>query len=167
MKSAELLADAFGRLPGIVRGACEGLTAQQLSYRPSDDANSIAWLIWHLTRVQDDHLAGVAGTPQLWTSDGWQERFGLPFDAGATGYGFSSEQVAQVRVESPQLLIEYYQAVQDAIQAYLRTVGDADLDRIVDTRWTPPVTLGVRLVSFLSDGLQHAGQAAYLRGLLP
>ena len=43
---------------------------------------------------------------------------------------------------------------------------DDDLDRIVDTSWDPPVTLGVRLISVLSDDLQHAGQAAFVRGVL-
>ena len=43
---------------------------------------------------------------------------------------------------------------------------DADLPRVVDERWDPPVTLGVRLVSVISDCLQHAGQAAFVRGIL-
>jgi uncharacterized damage-inducible protein DinB len=49
---------------------------------------------------------------------------------------------------------------------FLRGLSDEDLDRVVDTNWDPPVTLGVRLVSVLSDDFQHLGQAAYLRGLL-
>ena len=53
-----------------------------------------------------------------------------------------------------------------ATVAYLATVAPEDLDRVVDERWDPPVTLGVRLVSVLSDDLQHAGQAAYARGLI-
>ena len=50
--------------------------------------------------------------------------------------------------------------------AYLATLDDDDLDRVVDTRWDPPVTVGVRLVSVIADDLQHVGQAAYVRGLL-
>ena len=50
--------------------------------------------------------------------------------------------------------------------AHLAGLSEADLDRVVDERWDPPVTLGVRLVSVISDDLQHAGQAAYLRGLV-
>jgi uncharacterized damage-inducible protein DinB len=167
MKSGELLADAFGRVNGIVQRAVKDLSPDQLTFRPTPDANSIAWLIWHLTRVQDDHLAGVAGTPQLWTSAGWMDRFALPFDAAATGYGFTADQVAAVAVDSPDLLVGYQTAVHEATVAYVLGLTDADLDRIVDTSWTPAVTLGVRLVSFLSDGLQHAGQASYVRGLLP
>ena len=49
---------------------------------------------------------------------------------------------------------------------YLDGIGEADLDRIVDRRWDPPVTLGVRLVSVADDDIQHAGQAAFVRGVV-
>jgi uncharacterized damage-inducible protein DinB len=166
MNTGELLADAFGRIREVVYEAVDGLTAAELAERPDRESNSVAWLIWHLTRVQDDHVADVAGDDQVWTSQGWAERFGLPFPAGATGYGDSPADVGEVKVSGPALLTGYYDAVHDRSVAYVRGLADADLDRVVDKRWTPPVTLGVRLISVISDDLQHAGQAAYLRGLL-
>ena len=166
MNSAALLADAFGRIREIVHRTVTGLTPEELAVRLDEEANSIGWLVWHLTRVQDDHVAGVAGTEQIWTSGGWADRFGLPFDRSETGYGFSPDQVAQVQIESPQLLLDYGAAVHEKTAGFLRGLSDDDLDRVVDTRWDPPVTLGVRLVSVLSDDLQHIGQAAYVRGLL-
>jgi uncharacterized damage-inducible protein DinB len=166
MTTAELLADAVGRIREIVHRAVAGLTADQLSFRPGPDANSIAWLVWHLTRIQDDHVAEVAGTEQVWTSQGWAERFGLPFDPRDTGYGHRADEVAAVRVESGELLVGYYDAVHDQTIRYVERLGDADLDRIIDRSWDPPVTLGVRLVSVIADDLQHAGQAAYVRGIL-
>jgi Protein of unknown function (DUF664) len=166
MTIAELLADAFGRIGEVVHEAVDGLTPGQLAFRPDDQANSIAWLIWHLTRVQDDHVADAAGTDQVWTSAGWAERFGLPFEPSAHGYGHDAAAVAAVRVGSGELLTGYYEAVCEQTLAYVRQLSDADLDRIVDERFQPPVSLGVRLVSVISDDLQHAGQAAYLRGLI-
>jgi len=166
MNTAELLTDGFGRVREVVYEAVDGLTAEELAERPDRESNSVAWLLWHLTRVQDDHVAEVAGDDQIWTSQGWEQRFGLPFPADATGYGDSAADVAEVKVADPALLTAYYDAVHDRTLAYVRDLTDADLDRVVDTRWTPPVTLGVRLVSVISDDLQHAGQAAYLRGLL-
>jgi len=166
MDARGLLSDGFGRVRSIVHSAVEGLTAEQLEYRPDPQANSIAWLIWHLVRVQDDHIADVAGTEQVWTSAGWAKRFGLPFDESAIGYGQSSEEVAQVRGLTPDLLGGYADAVLDATESYLGTVTADDLDRVVDEGWDPPVTLAVRLVSVLSDDLQHVGQASYLRGLV-
>ena len=166
MNSADLLRDHFDRISEIVNDAVDGLTPDQLSYRPDADANSIAWLTWHLTRVQDDHVADVAGTEQVWTSEGWAKRFALPFDDAAHGYGQSSADVAKVKVDSGDLLTGYLDAVTAQTKKYVATLSDADLDKVVDTRWDPPVTLGVRLVSVIGDDLQHAGQASYIRGLI-
>ncbi|QKW35925.1 DUF664 domain-containing protein [Actinomadura sp. NAK00032] len=166
MISAQLLTDGFGRIREVVHGAVGGLTADELAHRPADGANSIAWLVWHLTRVQDDHVAGAAGTGQVWTDDGWADRFGLPLDVLDTGYGHTPDDVAAVRVESADLLTGYHDAVHDRTAEYVSALADGDLDRVVDRSWDPPVTLAVRLVSVLSDDLQHAGQAAYVRGLL-
>lgn len=166
MTPADLLVDAFGRIRRVVHGAVEGLTPDQLSKRLNEEANSIAWLVWHLTRIQDDHVADVAGTDQVWTSGGWADRFGLSFESSDTGYGHSSDEVAAVRVESGELLIGYHDAVYEQTVGYVERLTDADLERIVDESWDPPVLLGVRLVSVVSDDLQHAGQAAFVRGLV-
>jgi uncharacterized damage-inducible protein DinB len=170
MTIADLLADAFGRIREVVHQAVDGMTPGQLAYRPEPGANSIAWLVWHLTRIQDDHIADVAGTSQVWTSgpsgSTWNDRFGLPFAASATGYGDGPEAVAAVQVKSGELLTAYYDAVHQQTLNYIHGLTEADLDRIVDKSWDPPVTLGVRLVSVISDDLQHAGQAAYLRGII-
>ena len=164
MTSAELLTDAFGRVRQSVHAAVDGLSAAQLAARLDEDANSIAWLCWHLARVQDDHVADAFGVEQVWPR--FMERFGLPFGPGATGYGQSSAQVALVRISSPDLLTGYHDAVHEQTVAQVSALTDADLSRVVDERWDPPVTLGVRLVSVISDGLQHAGQAAFVRGIL-
>jgi hypothetical protein len=165
MDTRELLIDSFSRTGEVVREVLEGLGVEDLSFRPDPEANSIGWLVWHLTRVQDDHLAGALGKEQLWLAAGWMERFGLPFAPEAHGYGQTSAEVAAVRVPA-ELLAGYNAAVAAETVRLLGEVSDGELDRVVDERWDPPVTLGVRLVSVLTDGLQHAGQAAYLRGLI-
>ena len=165
MNSAEVLTEAFTRIRGVVAASLDGLTADDLAARPNGEGNSIAWLIWHLTRIQDDHVADVAGKHQVWLSRGWQERFGLPLEPTDHGYGHTSEQVSAVRA-SADLLLGYHDAVYQRTLDYLQNLLDVDLDRVVDTSWDPPVTLGVRLISVISDDLQHAGQAAYAAGLL-
>jgi len=163
--ASDLLVDGFGRVQDNVRAVLEGLSREQLRYRVDADANSIGWLVWHLTRVQDDHVADVAGAEQRWTEGGWVDRFALPFDRDATGYGQDSAAVGRVDGDA-SLLADYHDAVHEATVNFLRQVSDADLDRVVDTRWDPPVTLGVRLVSVLSDDLEHVGQAAFVRGVV-
>lgn len=164
--TAELLTDGFTRVSENVHRAVEGLDAEQLAFRADGDANSIGWLIWHLTRVQDDHVAEVAGTEQVWRGEGWSDRFGLPFDVHTVGYGQSSEEVGRFHVDSTDLLTGYFDAVHRQTIDYVRQLSDSDLDRIVDTAWDPPVTLAVRLVSVISDDLQHVGQAAFVRGIV-
>ena len=164
MTSAELLTDAFTRVRETVHAAVEGLSADQLAARLDPDANSIAWLCWHLARVQDDHVADAFGVAQVWP--GFADRFRLPFGAADTGYGHRSQQVARVRVSSGELLTGYYDAVHTQTIGLVSGITDADLSRVVDTRWNPPVTLGVRLVSVISDGLQHVGQASFIRGVV-
>jgi uncharacterized damage-inducible protein DinB len=166
MASADVLVDAFERVHEAVHEAVDGLSPEQLAMRLDGKANSIAWLIWHLTRVQDDHIAAAAGLPQIWTTKGWNERFGLPFDEHETGYGMGQKQVAAVTVSSGELLTGYFDEVHQQTLDYVRRLPDSELTRIVDERWDPPVQLGVRLVSVISDDLQHAGQAAFVRGLL-
>ena len=166
MTSAEVLVDAFGRIREVVGAAVGGLSPELLVVRPEGRGNSVAWLVWHLTRVQDDHVADAFGTEQIWTTAGWYDRFGLPLGPAETGHRHTSDQVAAVRVSSGALLTGYHQAVYERTVALVGQLVDEDLGRIVDVRWDPPVTLGARLVSVIADDLQHAGQAAYVRGLL-
>lgn len=165
MNVIDLLRDIFGRVHVDVHGAAEGLDVAALTHRVNGTANSIAWLVWHLTRVQDDHVSELAGIDQAWTAHGWAERFGLPFTAAATGYGQDSVDVGAVRADA-DLLLGYYDAVHDRTMRYLDGLSETELDRVVDRNWDPPVTLGVRLVSVADDDLQHAGQAAFVRGLV-
>jgi hypothetical protein len=161
----ELLVDGFGRIREIVHDVLDGLTQDDLDFRVDGSANSISWLIWHLTRIQDDHIAGAADREQVWLAQGWAQRADLPLDPADHGYGHSPEQVAAVRL-SGDLLAGYHDATYEQTIAFVSYLTDADMTTIVDRRWTPPVTMGVRLVSVLADDLQHAGQAAFVRGLL-
>jgi hypothetical protein len=166
MDVADLLIEEFGRLPEVVREAVEGLDVDLLTASPAPGANTIAWLVWHLTRIQDHHVSELLDADQRYITDAWHERFGRGPDSQDHGYGHSAADVASVRPASGGDLLGYYDAVHARTLEYLGTLSAADLDRVVDERWDPPVTLGVRLTSILSDDLQHAGQAAYVRGLL-
>ncbi|WP_148615385.1 mycothiol transferase [Nocardioides rubriscoriae] len=163
MTPTDLLTDAFERVHEGTQAVLDGLTDDQLRHRPGPDANPIGWLVWHLLRVQDDHVAGVGGHDQVYGD--FVDRFDLPYGPVEHGYGHTSEDVAAFRAPAA-LLAEYATAVHERTLAYLATLGPDDLDRVVDERWDPPVTLGVRLVSVVNDDTQHVGQAAYVRGLL-
>jgi hypothetical protein len=119
-----------------------------------------------MARVQDHHIAEVIDEEQLWVTGRWAARMGIDPDPHDTGYGHTPEQVAAIRPPDGAVLTDYLAAVTDRTNAMLAGLESGELDRFVDRRWDPPVTLGVRLVSVADDGLQHAGQAAYVRGLL-
>jgi hypothetical protein len=166
MTLGELLVDAFNRIRKGAHEAVEGLTPEQLGHRPTAHSNSISWLVWHLARIQDDHIADVAGIPQVWAGDGWHSRLGLPFAPQDTGYGHGPEEVAAVSGLTGEQLTGYLDAVHEQTVGYVSELTPEELGRIVDERWDPPVTLGVRLVSIINDDQQHVGQAAFVRGLL-
>ena len=158
----DLLVDSFNRIRELVEEITDGLTEEDSVFGPAPEANTVGWLVWHLTRVQDDHVAGLAAVEQAWPH--WRERFGLPFSDWATGYGQSPEEVAAVRVTGERLA-DYHADVHALTLRYLQPISADELARVVDTNWDPPVTVAVRLVSVLGDVLQHLGQAAYVRGL--
>ena len=166
MNAKDVFDEAFGRIPGLVTRAARGLTPEQLRQAPAEGANTIAWLIWHLARVQDAHLSELIGQEQVYLTGDWAPRFGLKPDPSDNGYGHTAAQVTSVRPESWHTLVDYYAAVHARTLAYLADRSAADFDQVVDEAWDPPVTLGVRLISVIDDDVQHAGQAAYLRGLL-
>lgn len=164
--ATDLLLDGFSRVQDTAHAVLDGADETTLTTRLDSDANTIGWLVWHLSRVQDDHVAAVAGVEQVWTRDAWCERFELPFDASAHGYGHTSEDVAAVRGIRAELFGDYLDAVYAVTRDYVSGLSDDDLARVVDENWDPPVTLAMRLVSVVNDGTQHAGQAAFIRGVL-
>ncbi|MEI9913927.1 MAG: DinB family protein [Candidatus Saccharibacteria bacterium] len=162
MLTNEVILDLFSRIENVVHKVLKDISDDDLTSRPSPEANTIAWLVWHLTRIQDDHIADLTGSTQVW--DEWYEKFGFSFSKDATGYGQSADEVAEVKASS-KLLLAYFDAVNKQTVNYVKTLKTEDYSRIVDANWEPPVTLAVRLASIISDDLQHAGQAAYIKGI--
>lgn len=161
-----LLVDGFNRVDEQIPDLVSDLSPEDLSWRPDADANPIGWLVWHLTRVADDHMAGIAASPQAWLDDGWVQRFGLPYPEDSIGYGQTSAEVGAFTVKNPSVLVDYWAATFARITGVLSGLQDDDLERVVDDSYDPPVTVATRLVSVLNDLTQHVGQAAYVRGLL-
>lgn len=162
MNANEVLTDGFGRVRDVVHRVCSEVDDAALVYRADPEANTIAWLLWHVGRVIDAQVAEIAGRDEVWES--WHERFDLPLERRATGYGHSPAEVARVTAPATDLL-GYFDDVHAMVVDFVSSLTEADLDRIIDRRWDPPVSAGVRLVSCIGDGLQHAGQAAYILGM--
>lgn len=158
--------ELYGRIPPLVHAAVDGLDRESLTTSPVPGANPIGWLVWHLTRVQDHHVSEILDEDQLWIGGGWAARFGRDAEPNDVGFGHSADEVVAFDPVGAALLVEYHEVVDARTRSYLATLTGTDLDRVVDRRWDPPVTLAVRLVSVADDSLQHLGQALYARGIV-
>lgn len=162
----QLLRDGFTRVPDDLPGLLRSLSADELLWQPDPESNSIAWLVWHLARVQDDHMAAVGGVEQVWTAQGWEQKFALPYPVTDIGYGQTPEDVAAFNVADANLLLDYQRAAHELTLNVLSGLRDDDFARVIDRRWDPPVTIAVRVMSVLNDITQHVGQVGYLHGLV-
>lgn len=164
MNSIELLTDLAARPLAAMGLLWDGLTDDRLNAHPGGHPNSPAWLLWHAGRQIDQQVADLGG-PEVWTSQGWGTRFGLPVAADEHGYGHTPEQARAIVVTDKALLRDYLAAVTLASLTYIAGLDDADLGEVIDEAWDPPVTRGVRLVSTYADALEHLGQVAYILGM--
>ena len=166
MEAKDIVIDALERIRGILQRTLPGLTLDEVHRQPTPDTNSIAWLTWHLTRVQDNGISGLFGQEQAWISQSWHAQFGMAPDPDNEGQGHTPEQVAAFRAPSIQTLLDYHDSVSTRSKAFVRSLAPEGFNRELDEpQYQPRPTVGVRLVSVLSDNLQHAGQVAYLRGV--
>jgi DinB superfamily len=166
MEAKDIIMDALERIRGILHRTLAGLTLDESHRQPTPDTNSIAWLTWHLTRVQDNGISGLFGQEQAWISQGWHAQFNMAPDPDNEGQGHTPEQVAAFRAPSIQTLLDYHDSVSTRSKAFVEGLAPADFNRELDEpQYQPVPTVGVRVVSILSDNLQHAGQVAYLRGV--
>jgi len=165
VQTLDLVRDSLSRVHALIPAVLDGLSGDDLLWRPDAEANSIGWLIWHLTRIEDDHLAALGNVEQVWSGDGWYQRFGLPYVKSAHGFRMTPTEVGMFNTRDARLLDGYAAAVWGQVQSILSSLTDDDVDEVVDRRYTPPVTVGVRLSSVVVETSQHIGQAGYLRGL--
>jgi hypothetical protein len=167
MNWRDILNDGYGRIPEFLKHVVDGLSQEKLNWRPHPETNSIGWLAWHLVRQQDAQIASLAGKEQIWISEGFHARFDRPADTRDIGFGQTPEQAAAFKSPAASVLVDYAEAVVTRSLAYFGRLTEAELDRELDEpQYTPRPTVGARIVSILEDCLLHAGQAAYLRGLI-
>ncbi len=164
MEWQQLVIDTYVRTAQVLERALDGLTVDDLNQQPHPDCNSMGWLTWHLSRVQDRAVSDLIGEDQLWVKDKWYAKFNRSPDPADTGVGHSPEDLMAFRSPDVRTLLKYHHAVLERSQRYLSNLSPTDLGRELNNPRAP--TVGARLTGILSDNLQHAGQVAYVRGLL-
>ena len=167
MDTVGYIAQSLRQVRTRLLASCEGLTQEQVLWRPLPHANSIGFILWHMTRAEDDRAASLMGSSPLWESQGWYERFGRSDDASDRGRGHTSDEVREFRPPGVDVLPGYYKAVRGRTDAFLGAVSAEDLDKPVQNlAGDGTVPMRVRLEMTVVDNIQHSGQIAYLRGLL-
>ncbi len=164
MECAEFTTGIFTRISQVLETVLDGLTENEINQQPNPECNSIGWMVWHLTRVQDMFIAMLSNNEQVWITEKWYGKFGRDADAKDIGYGHRPEDLANFKVPDTKTLSDYHHAVLEKTKQYTNKLSPEELDRVIDDSRAPTVAL--RLTAFISDNLQHAGQVAYLRGWL-
>ncbi len=163
-----LITDYFIRISDELERVLDGLTIEDLNKQPVPGANSIGWLAWHLTRSDDRNLSELYRKQQLWIKDRWHERFGRVPDPSETGVGHNSEEMVSFESPDGKTILKYHHAVLERAKKYIENnLSEAELKRRVKSPTLKNTnTVRGRLLGIVSEGFQHVGQAAYVRGLI-
>jgi len=162
MNAKDIIVASLNQSQGYLNRSLEGLTQEDVAWRPTDECNSIAFILWHFAQVEDFFVNRVIRQkPRLYDSDGWAGRLGTP--ANESGYGYTVEQLRAWPVPDLGLLRAYADAVRKSTLDFLeqlppeKTVELARPDR-------PPDTIGGILSRIATEIALHTGQIDYLRG---
>ena len=138
------------------------LEPEEMFFRPTAEANSIAFLVWHCPRIADTAFHRSQGMSTVWEQDKWYGKFGLA--ETDTGTGFAPDQVAAFR-PTKKLLISHLESVQKALDDGLSQMTSTDLDRPLNPE-NPRATLGRHIQSIvMGHGFFHLGEVRFLKGL--
>ena len=165
METAVFTRAMFERMQQAIDMALEGLTTDELKWKPGPEANPIGFILWHQSRAEDGFVRGmIQGKPQLWTKGGWFRRFNMPKDPQDSGWGYTVEQVNAFAVPDLDTLKGYASSVRADTIRYLKKASTEDFAEI---RKTPfgDLTVGQLFAMILCEIAQHVGQIAYIRGL--
>ena len=156
----EGLGNAFETLHSVT----DGLTHEQLIWRPTPQANPIGFILWHVGRVEDNFIGRfILFGDEVWASGGWQERFG--YQTRGIGTGFTTEQVAEVPIVPVELVWGYLQEVREHTLQYLEGLDLATLPNKPRAERFPQWSIHTILRQLIAHPNLHAGEMSYLRGL--
>lgn len=165
MNASDVFKLGLSRNNAIIALAIKDLSEDDIHDQPGESDNTIAWMIWHQTRYEDNSIAVMSGGEQVWTTGKWHEKFGMPPDPENNGVGHKPDQVRSFRAAKDDLLA-YMAAVRPQTKSYLGGLSETDLDRTLTNIFGEALTVGEWLTRLLGDHTQHAGQICYLRGHL-
>lgn len=166
MESQDMLIEAYEKVFSEVEHVLEGLKPEDLAWQPLPECNSIGWLAWHVPRGQDLAVSFLMKEEQLWISEGWHVKFGRAADPTDSGTGHTLEDIIVFKAPEVKVLVDYHRSVLSRSKKYISTLTGKDLDLVLNLKFLPPLTtVGSFLIMVLADGMHHAGQMGYVRGM--
>lgn len=166
MNTVQFIADCMQQTHIRLMATCDGLTEEQMLWRPSPTANNIGFILWHVARSEDGRTSRIAGGKgefgtELWVSGGWYERFGQPETAPDPGDRLGLRSLA---IPAPEVLTSYAQVVSERTARFLELLDDARLGEPMPGR-EQNETISDSLRHGIVHKNNHHGQIDYLRGL--
>jgi len=164
MDEKEIVKASLAESWDFVSWSVDGLTKDEISISVKPECNSIAFILWHMTRAEDLWINRVIlGIEEIYESSHWREKLGTP--AGDSGFRYTVEQLKAWPVPELDLLMEYARDVRQKTLEYLDTIPREKLtDRISFLGKSSPI--GDILAHLITEIALHGGQVAYLRGLI-
>ena len=165
MSTLDFIRGSLRQMHGTYRDAVADLTPEQLHWRANDNGCSMAFVLWHYYRTEDNIIQFVLQhKPTIWLDGGWDQRFGL--DRIAQGTGMSLQDAQALRINSKEGFLDYMAAVATATDGYLAGLDDAALEQktTVKPLGEMPVLNAIGSMC-LTHGFTHLGEIAHLRGL--
>ncbi len=164
MKATELITLSLKENEEYVNDAIKKLSQDELAWRTKPHSNSIAFLMWHLARVEDLWINRILkGGKEIYEAEGWYKKYKTEIqDNGAF---FDEAKLKAWPVPTLKLLKEYAAAVRQTTLAYLKTLNEKDLDEPRDFTWMKG-TNGTALSHLISEIGEHSGQIGYIKGIM-
>lgn len=163
MDAKELILMSLEQSQGYLTKALDGLTQEEAAWSPEAECNSIAFILWHVIRVEDFFMNRVIQrASELYEAEGWQEKLGTP--AKETGYQYATEQLRAWPVPKLEVLRGYANSVREKTLAFLESISPERLSEVPRPDRSPD-SIGASLSRMSTEIALHVGQIAYLRGV--
>jgi uncharacterized damage-inducible protein DinB len=163
MEVKEILIHTLEHSQRYINTTLDGLTQEEFGWSPNAECNSIAFIFWHIARVEDIIMNTIVQSgKEIYDTEGWQKKLGTP--AKDIGYHYTLEQLHAWPVPKLEVLQKYANAVRKKTLALIKSMPAEKLSEMPKNDLLPG-SIG-HILSFMGIEIAlHAGQMAYLRGM--
>jgi len=163
MKAIQFIEMTIGNMHQSLLSDVEGLKNEQLKWKPTHQANPIAFLFWHAARAEDETVSEWRKKDSIWKENQWYLKFKL--DEKSYGTDFQEADVNKIAGLPFHQVIAYAEKVFRDTQIYIQSLDEDKLDYTPNPErpnWTTAQMLNSLVIS---HGWWHIGEIRYVKGL--